>query len=156
MWFKEILNNWLSPTKKIIFFTFQELYTNIVAILNANMTSVKRHCEIQEDDIMWNYWININSTVSRASATFLKGQKWEANAVSIFSFKMEGITPRSFIVVGITSIKAVFLFRKIPLTLHKSKPRAIRFEVSTYGSNEKRNPCMSAMSPSLGINSNLN
>ena len=102
---------------------------------------------------MWNYWININSMVSRASATFLKGQKWEANAVSIFSFKMEVVTLWSFIVGGIASItKNHFLFREIPLTLQKSKPRAIRFEVSTDGRNEKRKPCMSATDPSLGIN----
>ena len=47
MWFKEKLNNWLSPTKKRSVFTFQELYTNIL-----NMTSMKLHCEIQEDNIM--------------------------------------------------------------------------------------------------------
>ena len=48
--------------------------------------------------------------------------------------------------------KKHFLFREIPLTLHKSKSRAIRFEVSTDGRNEKRKPRVSAMAPSLGIN----
>ena len=59
---------------------------------------------------------------------------------------------RSFIVGGITSIEKHFLFREIPLTLHKYKPRAIRFEVSIDGRNENRKPCVSAMTPSLGIN----
>ena len=45
-----------------------------------------------------------------------------------------------------------FLFREIPLALQKFKPRAIRFEVSTNGRNEKRKPWVSAMAPSLGIN----
>ena len=48
--------------------------------------------------------------------------------------------------------KKYFLFREIPLTLQKSKPRAIRFEMSTNGRNEKRKPWVSAMAPSLGIN----
>ena len=104
VWFKEKLNNWLSPTKKRSFFTFQELYTNIVVILNNYMTSVKCHFEIQKDGIMWNYWINMNSMVSRAISTFLEGQNWEAKAISIFSFKMEVDSLWSFIVRGITSI----------------------------------------------------
>ena len=72
--------------------------------------------------------------------------------VSIFSFKMEVVALQSFIVGGITSIKKHFLFRNIPLTLHKSKLRAIKFEVTTNGRNEKRKPWVSAMALSLGIN----
>ena len=45
-----------------------------------------------------------------------------------------------------------FLFREIPLTLQKSKPRAIRFEVSTNGRNEKTKPWVSVVAPLLRIN----